>query len=87
MFLFIYLGSSASSKALVHDLDLLLVSPSGKQYFGNMGASADNVNVNEQIVVQSPVTGVWIVKVKSTSLPYSGVQKFSIAISAGGSVK
>jgi hypothetical protein len=46
----------------------------------------DSLNNNEQITVQSPSIGIWNVKVQSKALPFSGSQKFSIAITSFGNV-
>ena len=58
------------------------------RYYGNRGSinKMDSLNNNEQITVQSPTIGIWNVKVQSKALPFSGSQKFSIAITSFGNV-
>lgn len=72
------------SKALIHDLDLIVQSSEGKKYGGNGERDGDEVNVNEQVYVQSPPKGAWKVTVKADALPVSGKQKFSLVITSGG---
>ncbi len=82
-------GAVNSSIELVNDLDLKVISPSGVQYFPwtldpNVPAAAavrtkpDHINNIEQVVVDSPETGMWTVLVTGTSVP-SGPQDFSLA--------
>jgi len=70
------------AKALLHDLDLTIISPSGKRYLGN--GRSDTVNNNEQVVVNSPESGRWRVIISTHLLPVGQLQKFSLVITAPG---
>ena len=73
------------SKALLHDLDLMLETPGGKIMHGNGGDDEDDVNVNEQVRVDDPERGTYIVTVTSHSLPVGEhTQRFSLVITVGG---
>ena len=82
-----YQGTPNAAKELVNDLDLLLKSPSGTEYFpyvldpANPANAAttgiDNLNNIEQVVV-NPEAGIWQVKVKGTTIPQP-TQKYSLA--------
>ncbi len=43
----------SNKKALIHDLDLLLVSPSGRRVYSNGRSNFDSLNNNERVVVPS----------------------------------
>jgi hypothetical protein len=72
-------GSLAAIKKLVNDLDLELQAPNGTIYYpwvldpSNPGNPAtlgvDDINNQEQVVVNSPVTGTWTVRVKGATVP------------------
>jgi len=73
-----------TSKALLHDLDLRVLSPKKEVHFGNR--MEDTKNSNEQVHVPNPAVGVWQIKVKSKALPVSGSQKYALVITGGGYV-
>lgn len=73
-----------SSKALLHDLDLQVLSPKREVFKGNR--MSDTKNSNEQVHVPNPDVGVWLIKVKSKALPVSAQQKYAIVITGGGYV-
>ncbi|UCH89313.1 MAG: S8 family serine peptidase, partial [Thermoplasmata archaeon] len=81
-------GSPNAAKALVNDLDLLVISPSGDSYFGNQfylgqsipGGSPDNTNNVEGFQMKNPTIGVWRVTIKGKNVP-SGPQDFALFIS------
>jgi hypothetical protein len=95
--------ATITSKALVHDLDLILTSPSNKMsgppppsishlpslhsYYANRLSSFDRVNTVEQITISSPESGIWKLSVKSNALPYGQEQKFSVTMSCIGLTK
>jgi len=72
-------GDPAASKALVNDLDLNLISPSGVTHFPYIldpnnpanpaTTGVDTLNNYEQIVVSNPESGNWALKVKGTIVP------------------
>jgi hypothetical protein len=63
------LGTITSAKALVNDLDLIVIGPDGKRYFGNHGlleanvsregGAPDRVNNVENVFLDKPTPGVW----------------------------
>src|SRR5262249_35838150 len=67
------LGTITSAKALVNDLDLIVIAPDGKRYFGNHGllegnvsregGAPDRVNNVENVFLDKPTPGVWRVVV------------------------
>lgn len=76
----------ASTPALLHNLNLLVTSPSGQKYYGNNRNGFDTLNNNEQITVDNPTIGTWKVSVLSKSLPVTGSQKYSLVITSRGMV-
>jgi uncharacterized membrane protein len=85
-------GSTFSSNQLVNNLDLELTSPSGVVYLGNdfangrstTGGNSDSVNNLEVVLLDSPETGVWTVKVKDTLHGGGTAQPFAIAVRGHG---
>ncbi len=84
-------GVPAAAKALVNDLDVLVIDPNGVQYFpyslsaANPSNAATNTGPNtvdpiEQTVVTNPIAGAWTIKVTGTSIP-SGTQSFALCTS------
>ncbi|MGI6284274.1 S8 family serine peptidase [Neomoorella humiferrea] len=75
--------------ALVNDLDLVVIAPDGRQFFGNdyTGAGkADRRNNLEKVYIKDPPPGTYIVKVQAvtvnkSALPGTGqpVQDFALA--------
>jgi serine protease AprX len=67
------LGTTAAAKALVNDLDLVVIAPNGKRYFGNHGlfegnvsregGAPDRINNVENVFLGKPAPGVWRVQV------------------------
>jgi len=79
-------GTSGSATPVVNNLDLELTDPSGTiVYKGNNfsagvsapGGSADALNNVEQILINSPVTGIWTAKVKATAVN-QGTQGYAL---------
>lgn len=74
-------------KQMVNDLDLVVTSPSGAVYRGNVfsggwsqtGGAADNRNNIENVFVQSAEAGTWNVQVNATNVP-SGPQPFALVV-------
>lgn len=66
----------------VNDLDLIVTSPDGTQYFGNYGlsdqtesrpgGSKDSLNTVENVIVKSPTTGIWKVEVRASEVNQDG---------------
>ena len=82
-----YPGSTSAAKALVNDLDLVVTSPSGQIYQGNVfangwsttGGAADRINNVENVYVQNAEAGTWTVQVKGYNVP-SGPQTFALVV-------
>ena len=85
-----YPGSTSASVTLVNDLDLVVTSPSGAVYLGNVfsggwsqtGGSADRVNNIENVYVQSAEAGTWTVEVRGFNVP-QGPQPFALVVDGG----
>ena len=83
-----------SARVVLHDLDLVLTSPSGEMYIGNYKGSAtsdslsfrDESNNNEQISVSAAEIGVWTLQVQSKLLTQSPTQMFSVVLNCAGYV-
>lgn len=80
-----YPGSTAASKALVNDLDLIVTGPDGIVYNGNdfispFNSSADRLNNVENVILKTPSTGNYKITVKGYNVP-SGPQKYSLVVS------
>ena len=78
-----------AAKVLLHDLDLLLITPSGDTLLGNSwvsnglplkGATRDELNNNEQITVTSPALGTWTVIVQAKLFTESVLQTLGLVI-------
>ncbi len=82
-----YPGSSVYSKALVNDLDLKVISPSGNvTYYGNdftkpYNSEFDRINNVENVVIQNPEIGTYRVEVTGYYIP-NGPQPFAIVYSS-----
>lgn len=81
-------ASPGITNALVNNLDLVVVSPSGERFFpwtlnpaspssNAVRTQADSVNNIEQVTVNNPEAGVWSVQVVGTNVPV-GPQPYSI---------
>jgi subtilisin family serine protease len=80
-----YPGSVGAGVKLVNNLDVVLVSPNGTEYFGNdftspFNDTKDILNNVEGIRILSPEIGVYSLKVKGYNIP-SGPQPFAFVIS------
>ncbi|MEJ5166926.1 MAG: S8 family serine peptidase, partial [Thermoanaerobaculia bacterium] len=77
----------SSSQILINNLDLTLISPSGKIFKGNFiengesreGGSYDSKNNVERVILNSPEEGYWEIKIKGTSIPLPP-QNFSLVV-------
>ncbi|CAN0200177.1 unnamed protein product [Ectocarpus sp. 6 AP-2014] len=75
-------STSFTSKQLVHDLDLAVMSPSGVNYTMWSSGETDTVNVNERVIVDAAglETGVWSVWVSANRLAISDEQSYSLVV-------
>ncbi|MGQ9491957.1 MAG: S8 family serine peptidase [Anaerolineae bacterium] len=80
-----YPGSAGVYPNLVNDLDLVVVSPAGKTYYGNSqpgqsGGTPDRVNNVERIVIPEPEVGRYRIRVRGFNVP-RGPQDFALVYS------
>ncbi|MCX7829940.1 MAG: S8 family serine peptidase, partial [Acidobacteria bacterium] len=87
-------SSLLSSKTLVNNLDLKVISPSGQVYYGNnfqngvsvSGGNPDAINNIELFFLENCEQGIWQIKVVGTDIkgsddyPYSDRQGFALSI-------
>ncbi len=81
-----YPGTMQAAMILVNDLDLLVVSPTGTEYKGNVyaggesqtGGIHDTLNVEECFRLNAPEVGQWTMKVYARNVP-QGPQGFALA--------
>ena len=72
--------------ALVNNLNLIVLDPNGKFYLGNdfkQSGTPDRVNNVEGVIIDSPKTGQWTVKIVASEVQ-EGEQGFALVVSAGG---
>lgn len=77
----------SSTQILINNLDLTLISPSGKIFKGNFiengesieGGIYDSKNNVERIILNNPEEGYWEIKIKGTSIPVPP-QNFSLVV-------
>jgi hypothetical protein len=89
-----YPGSTSAAKALVNDLDLEVIAPDGKHYYGNSGlytsgqclrsGTWDACNNVEGITIPGAMYGSYTVIVHGYNVPH-GPQPFALAASRDGS--
>ena len=83
-----YPGAVSAAIALVNDLDLVVTSPGGATYLGNVfsggwsatGGSPDRTNNIESVFVQSAEVGTWTVEVHGYNVP-NGPQPYALVAS------
>ena len=81
-------GNPVANKSIVNNLDLKLVTPTGDTILpwilnpaipkNQASHGIDNVNTNEQVTIENPVSGTYTIVVKGASIPF-GPQNFSVA--------
>jgi hypothetical protein len=76
-----------TSKQVLHDLDLLVISPNGTRYWGNRVENGDERNNNERVVVEHPEEGNYTVLVHAFPLIAADSQDIAIVITSGGRVE
>lgn len=75
-----YPRTEVSDKDLVNDLDLVVIGPTGSEYFGNGGSEPDNTNNVECINIPNPEVGNYTIYVNGTAIQV-GPQNFSLVLS------
>ncbi len=74
-------ATSASGRALVNDLDLEVIAPNGT-YLGNVisagqsqtGGNRDSLNPVEQVIILSPQSGTYTLRVRASAVPGNSIQ-------------
>ncbi len=82
-------ASTGSGNAWVNNLDLLVISPSGEQYRGNVFSNGVSVtegthdirNNVEMVLSNSPEVGGWTARVRAAGVNVGGTQGFALVIS------
>lgn len=82
-----YPGAVNSQDPVVNNLDLLVTSPSGTAYKGNVftggvsvpGGNADPENNVEQVHITTPETGTWVITVTGTAVN-QGTQGYALVV-------
>ena len=72
-----YPNQSGEEQALVNDLDLKIITPDGRELWGNNVVGGDRKNNVEVLTLKTPAAGDYIVEVKGTKV-VEGPQQFSI---------
>lgn len=77
-------ASAMAVQQLIHDLDLLVTSPSGKEYTMWLSGEADSDNVIERVIVSAEnvaeeESGTWMVSI-SPSSDFSDAQPYSLVV-------
>ncbi|HON91125.1 MAG TPA: S8 family serine peptidase [Sedimentisphaerales bacterium] len=89
-----YPAQPMAARALVNDLDLVVIGPGGKRYYPwtldpylpqqpAVRTQADRTNNVEQVCVENPPAGTWQVTVWGATVPYYN-QSYSLLTSRGG---
>lgn len=85
-----YPGEVSANPALVNDLNLTVISPSGNIYHGNnfsnnfsiQSTNVDTLNPVENVFLGSPQTGEWAIKIDAVNVP-QGPQPFAVVVTGG----
>ena len=80
-----YPATTSAAKSLVNDLDLQVISSSGRKYFANGETTPDRTNNVEGIDILKPTKGEYIVRVVGYNIPKgkNGAQPYALVISGG----
>jgi hypothetical protein len=89
-----YPADPLAAHALVNDLDLVVIGPGGKRYYPwtldpylpqapAVRTQADHTNNVEQVYIENPPKGTWLITVWGTTVPYHN-QAYSLLTSRGG---
>jgi hypothetical protein len=89
-----YPADPLAARALVNDLDLVVIGPDGKRYYPwtldpylpqepAVRTQADHRNNVEQVYVENPLDGTWLIAVWGTTVPRYN-QSYSLLASRGG---
>jgi len=79
-----YPGNPAAAIQLVNDLDLVVTSPLGANYYPNRLGKADRLNNMETIDIDQPFPGVYRIEISGYNVPF-GPQPFALVVHYGRS--
>ena len=89
-----YPGATSATRELVNDLDLVVTSPNGVDYLGNVfsngwstsGGTTDRVNNVENVYIKTPTPGIWTVTVRGYNVPNgnNGKQGYALVVDIPG---
>ncbi|MFZ5652531.1 MAG: S8 family serine peptidase [Bacillota bacterium] len=73
-------GDPQSKSALVNNLDLIVTAPDGREYYGNgfLGAGPDAINNVEQVYINNPTPGEYLVQVRAASVKVPAVRYVNV---------
>ncbi|MBN1673090.1 MAG: S8 family serine peptidase [Kiritimatiellae bacterium] len=74
-----YPGTAGSGKALVNDLDLVLIAPNGTNYFPGGGSAPNRTDNVEGIDLPNPPSGTYTIRVSGYNTP-QGPQPFALVV-------
>jgi len=79
-----YPAEVASAAQLVNDLDIVLISPNGTEYYPNSSSGPDRTNNVEtiELAAENTMTGSYQIRVSGFSVP-QGPQPFALVITGG----
>lgn len=73
-------ASLSAARQLVNDLDLVLIGPDGREYWGNAASGGDRINNVEGVIVARPQPGTYRIEVRAHNIPI-GTQPYALAVS------
>jgi len=76
-----YPGAVEAAKALVNDLDLEVIGPDGRHYYGNNGAQPDRINTVEDVTIVDPIPGDYRIIIRGHNVPMGGAQPYALVVS------
>lgn len=76
-------ASVTAAKALVNDLDLVLLSPSGLKFYPNGGSIPDRLNNVETIDVPQVESGTYVVEISAHQVAIGWRQPYAVVVTGG----
>ncbi len=81
-------AARGTSPAIVHDLNLVVISPAGNRYLGNhfvggnsaTGGVADSINTCEMVLRNAPQPGLWQIEVNGANVSRGPLQGFALVV-------
>jgi serine protease AprX len=72
-------ASLSAARQLVNDLDLVVIDPDGRQYWGNQATGGDRINNVEGVIITKPEPGAYQVEVRAHNVPIES-QPYALAV-------